>query len=56
MNKNIDIQTKECKVEACIMSSGMVVELKMSFAEKKWHIKIILKFGGHFVNGNNVDM
>ena len=34
----------------------MVVKLGMSPVEKKYHIKIILKFGGHFVNGNDVDM
>ena len=56
MNKNIDIRYKKCKVEAFIKSLVMVVELKTSSAEKKLHIKIILKFGGHFVNSNNVDM
>ena len=56
MNKNIDIQNTKCKVEACIKSLGMVVELQTTYAEKKSHIKIILNFGGHFVNGNDVDM
>ena len=34
----------------------MVFELKTSSVVKKQHIKIVLKFGGHFVSGNDVDM
>ena len=35
MKRNIDIQNKKCKVEACMKSSGMVVELKTALTEKK---------------------
>ena len=56
MKRNINIQNKKYKVEACVKTSDIVVELKTASTEKKLHIKIILKFGGHFVNGNDVDM
>ena len=56
MKRNIDIQNKKYKVEACLKTSDMVVEHKTASTEKNSILKIILKFGGHFVNGNDVDM
>ena len=56
LNYNTDIRNNQCKVQTCIKSSDMVIELETSLAERKYRIKIVLNFGRHFVNGNDVDM
>ena len=56
LNYNTDIQNTQCKVQTCIKSSDMVIEFEMSSAERKYRIIIVLDFGHHFVNGNDVDM
>ena len=56
LNYNTDIRNNHCKVKTCIKSSDMDIELETSLAEWKYRIKIVLNFGRHFVNGNNVDM
>ena len=56
LNYNTDIRNNQCKVQTCIKSSDMVIELETSSAERKYCIKIALNFGHHFVNGNDVDM
>ena len=56
LNYNTNIRNNQCKVQTCIKSSDMVIELETSSAELKYRIKIVLNFGHHFVNGNYVDM